>query len=153
MSCGGSGCSLLHEWNLQLVLEPLFIFHYVFEIDSAVLKVTLIKPWVNTIFSLWSTERKVEWQKAGLIFFIVISGTSRICSCFKLTSALSRELFLNTGKHPCYTTKYYWNLPPNITSWTRPDRSSPEGLCIQQMHEGFKKAAWMGCWLRKIEFR
>jgi len=60
MCYDNSGYSLLHERNLELILEPLFIFHYVFEINSAVLKVTLIKPGVNTIFSLRLTERKVE---------------------------------------------------------------------------------------------
>ena len=55
---------------------------------------------MNTIFSLWLTERKVEWQKTGLIFFIVISGhLSGTCSYYKVTSAFE-ELFKNTGRKP-----------------------------------------------------
>ena len=50
--------------------------------------------WKNKTMSEFDvkTERKVEWQRAGLTFFIVVSGMPGTCSCYKLTSAL-KELF------------------------------------------------------------
>jgi len=81
----------LHE-RIELVLTPVVskYFSDLLKINSAVLKVKLIKPWVNINLSTVKTERKVEWQRAGLSF--LISGVPWTCSCFKLTSVLE-ELF------------------------------------------------------------
>jgi len=45
-----------------------------FQINNAVLKVILIKPWVNTNLSDSKTEREVKRYQVGLSFLIVNLG-------------------------------------------------------------------------------
>ena len=80
----------LHE-RIELALDPCCfeIVSDACESNSAVLKVILIKTWLNTNLSDVKTERKVEWHRAGLTFFIVNSGVPWVRSYDKITSALA----------------------------------------------------------------
>jgi len=59
-------------YNLCLYL----LFHYVFEINSAVLKVTLIKPWVNTDLS--TVKLSVKSNDKGRVWFSSLQIRARL---------------------------------------------------------------------------
>jgi len=67
--------------RIELALNPSYleIVSDACESNGAVLKVISMKPWVNTNLSDVKIEQKVEWQRAGLTFFIVNSGVPWVC--------------------------------------------------------------------------